>query len=159
MAKPSGALVGCSRAASLPPDKRTSSGAHDFAHGFALWNGDDQMMNRNRAVGSDAVRRSCCGPSGRERAGSAVGAVACVFSQLPAVFAADRVEQGADVVTHAASQVGAAETVADTQEEVVEFTVPGRVGEVIDHTGRLPSSPLRQFPVPLVGGAVSQDCP
>ncbi|GAA1544426.1 hypothetical protein GCM10009730_61960 [Streptomyces albidochromogenes] len=67
------------------------------------------------------------------------GAVACMFGQLPAVFAADRAEQGADVVAHAASQVGEAEAVADTQEEVVEFTVPGRVCKVVDHAGRLPS--------------------
>ncbi|GGZ17688.1 hypothetical protein GCM10010300_72090 [Streptomyces olivaceoviridis] len=53
------------------------------------------------------------------------GAVACVFGQLSAAFAADGAEQGADVVTHAASQVGAAEAVADAQEEVVGFTVPG----------------------------------
>ncbi|MER5903637.1 hypothetical protein ABT150_26660 [Streptomyces mirabilis] len=31
-----------------------------------------------------------------------------------------------------------AETMADTEEEVVEFPVPGRVHEVVDHAGRLP---------------------
>ncbi|MFD7771293.1 hypothetical protein [Streptomyces sp. NPDC059787] len=82
-----------------------------------------------------------------------------MFGQLPAVFAADRAEQGADVVTHAASQVGTAETVADAQEEVVEFTVPGRVGKVVDHAGRLPSSLRRQFSMSFVGGAVRQDRP
>lgn len=87
------------------------------------------------------------------------GAVACVFGQLPAVFAADRAEPGADVVPHAASQVGAAEAVADTQEEIVEFMVPGRVGMVVDHAGRLPSSPRRQFSMSFVGGAVRQDHP
>lgn len=71
-------------------------------------------------------------------------AVACVFGQLPAVFAADWAEQGADVVTHTASQVGTPETVADAQEEVVEFTVPGRVGKVVDHVRKLPSSPRRE---------------
>jgi hypothetical protein len=49
--------------------------------------------------------------------------------------------------------------VADAQEEVVEFTVPGRVGKVVDHAGRLPSSPLRQFPVPLVGGRSAKTAP
>lgn len=85
--------------------------------------------------------------------------MACVFGQLPAVFAADRAEQGADVVTHTAPQVGAAETEADAQEEVVEFTVPGRVGKVVDHAGRLPSSPRKQFSMPLIGGAVRRDRP
>jgi hypothetical protein len=69
---------------------------------------------------------------------AAGAAVACVFGQLPTVFAADRAPQGTDVVAHAESQVGAAEAVADAQEEVVEFAVPGRVGKVIDHEGRLP---------------------
>ncbi len=78
--------------------------------------------------------------------------MACVFGQSPAIFATDRAEQRADIVTHAASQVGAPETVADAQKEVVEFTLPGRVGKVVDHAERLPSSPLRQFPVPLVEG-------
>ncbi|MFJ8114234.1 hypothetical protein [Streptomyces sp. NPDC096132] len=68
-------------------------------------------------------------------------------------------EQGADVVTHAPSQVGAAETVADAQEQVVEFTVPSRVGKVVDHAGRLPSSARRQFPMSIVGGVVRQDRP
>ncbi|MGW3462167.1 alpha/beta fold hydrolase [Streptomyces olivaceoviridis] len=55
-------------------------------------------------------------------------------------------------VTHAASQVGAAEAVADAQEEVVGFTVPGRLGKVVDHAGRLPSSPRRRFSMSFVGG-------
>ncbi|MET9010354.1 hypothetical protein [Streptomyces olivaceoviridis] len=82
-----------------------------------------------------------------------------MFGQLPAGFAADRAEQGADVVTHAVSQVGTAETVADAQEAVVEFTVPGRLGKVVDHVGRLPSSPRRPFSTSCVGGAVHQDRP
>ncbi|KOU09311.1 hypothetical protein ADK87_05475, partial [Streptomyces sp. NRRL F-4711] len=67
---------------------------------------------------------SRCRPSG-------VRWPACSCSCQP-LFAADRAEQGADVVTHAASQVGAAETVADAQEEVVEFMAPGRVGKVVE---------------------------
>jgi hypothetical protein len=87
------------------------------------------------------------------------GVVASVFGELPAVLAADRAKQGAYVVTHATSQAGAAETMADAQEEVVEFTVPGHVRKVVDHAERLSSSPLGQFSMPLVGGAVRQDRP
>lgn len=66
------------------------------------------------------------------------GAVASVFGQLSAVLAADRAEQGTDVVPHTASQVRAAEAVADAEEEVFEFTVPGRVRKVVDHVGDCP---------------------
>ncbi|MFE9708407.1 hypothetical protein [Streptomyces sp. NPDC005930] len=68
-----------------------------------------------------------------------------MFSQLPAVFAGDRAEQGTDVVTHASPRVRPAETAADPQEDVVEFTVPGRVDKVVNHAEKLPPSPRSQF--------------
>jgi hypothetical protein len=62
-------------------------------------------------------------------------------------------------VSYVLTVVGAAETVADVQEEVVEFTVQCRVGKVVDHARRLPSSRRRQFSMSFVGGAVRQDRP
>jgi hypothetical protein len=85
--------------------------------------------------------------------------LAGVFGQLPAVLAADRSEKGADVVPHAASQVRAAEAVADAKGEVVEFTVPGRVRKVVDHVGRLPRPQVGQFPVHSLEGRSAKTAP
>lgn len=87
------------------------------------------------------------------------GAVACVFGQLPAVCGRPgRARPGRRRACGVAGLRGrSGEAVANTQEEVVAFTVPGRVGKVVDHAGRLPSSQLGQFSMPLVGGAVRQD--
>lgn len=45
------------------------------------------------------------------------GAVAFVLEKLSTPFAANRAEQGADVITHALSLVGATDTVTNTHEE------------------------------------------
>lgn len=81
------------------------------------------------------------------------------LGQLPAVLAADRGEQAPHIVPHPAPQVGTAKPVADAEEEVVEFSFPGRVRMFVDHVGRLSVSQPSHFPDPLVGGAVRQDRP
>jgi hypothetical protein len=48
---------------------------------------------------------------------------------------------------------------ADTEEVVFEFMVPGRAPEVVDHAGRLPGPQPGQFSIPLVGRAVGRHHP
>jgi hypothetical protein len=75
------------------------------------------------------------------------GAVSGVFGQLPAVRAADRAQQPADVVTHSATRLDTLEAVAGTQEQFLEFVVPDLNCTLVDHAGRLPG------PLPLSASA------
>jgi hypothetical protein len=47
--------------------------------------------------------------------------------------------------------------VADAKEQVVEFSIPGRVRMLIDHTGRLSMPEPTQYAAPLVGRELGED--
>ncbi|WP_258382755.1 hypothetical protein [Streptomyces sp. NTH33] len=85
--------------------------------------------------------------------------MANVFSQLPAVLAADLAEQAADVVAHPPTRFDAPETVAGAQKEFFEFTVPGLGCTLVDHHRRLPGPVSLPAAAAHDGGAVHEDRP
>lgn len=75
------------------------------------------------------------------------GPVSRVFSQLPAVLAADRAQQSTDVVTRTAMPLDAFEAVAGPPEQFLEVVVPDLNCTLVDYARRLP----RALPLPIEG--------
>lgn len=71
-------------------------------------------------------------------------AVTCELCQLPAVLAADRSQQTADVVPHPPPWLDPRESAADPQEKVLKFRWPQPSSKILDHIRTLPapSGPL-----------------
>lgn len=87
------------------------------------------------------------------------GGVTGVLGQLPAIFAADRAEQASDVAAHPAAWLHAPEAVADTEEEVFEFVVPGLGRRLVDHDERLPRRCHYQRRLHTIEGRFHEDRP
>jgi chloramphenicol 3-O-phosphotransferase len=87
------------------------------------------------------------------------GIARCLQAVLPDPWLALGTDTLVDAMPASLQASDAGIEFAPDGEVVVEFMVPGRVGKVVDHAGRLPSSQLEQFSMPLIGGAVRQDRP
>ncbi|MDH6708785.1 hypothetical protein P3T27_005531 [Kitasatospora sp. MAA19] len=77
----------------------------------------------------------------------------------PAVLAADRAERAADVVAHPPAWLHTAEAVADAEEEVFEFVVPGLGCRLVDHDERPPRRCHYQRRLQPIEGRSHEDRP